>query len=97
MSFDFECWTMQYTSHSPQPMQFSCFAIILFTIVKPHNFLFWRGQVSMRMCSSTSLVHKTLLVVADWLPQVMIILRVFTAIFTTFCLELAHINGIYSI
>ncbi len=30
MSFDFECAVVQYTSHSPQPMQASCFAIIFF-------------------------------------------------------------------
>jgi hypothetical protein len=31
--FDCECWTVQYTSHNPQPMQASCLAIIFFIIL----------------------------------------------------------------
>ncbi len=31
-SFDLECCTVQATSHNPQPMQFSCLAIILLNL-----------------------------------------------------------------
>jgi hypothetical protein len=32
MSFDLECWTVQWTSQSPHPMQYSSFAMILFML-----------------------------------------------------------------
>jgi hypothetical protein len=39
-SFDLECCTVQATSHNPQPMQFSCLAIILFKLNSSLN-KFW--------------------------------------------------------
>jgi len=39
MSFDLECWVVQWTSQSPQPMQASCLAIIRLIIIS-HSFCF---------------------------------------------------------
>ena len=44
MSLVFECWTVQYTSHSPQPMHASCLAIILF--IFGSSFSFERDQMT---------------------------------------------------
>ncbi len=94
VSFVFECATVQATSQSPQPMHACWFATIFFI---GGYLTFYRGLISMLMCSSTSLVQRTPLLVVVWLPFFTTILQVFRGMLFTSYLVLTPQNGMYSI